>query len=101
MTLQSQLDRWEQQGTVSPERHSLLSGLSRDEPCSLFLPLNFLLYAGVVALVGGTETTLKRFFREAGNVVRLQPANAAMSPIRVPAHDVQIQGRLLAVLRKY
>jgi repressor LexA len=55
----------------------------------------------VVALVGGTETTLKRFFREAGNMVRLQPANAAMSPIRVPAQDVQIQGRLLAVLRKY
>ena len=55
----------------------------------------------VVALVGGKETTLKRFYREPGNVVRLQPANAAMSPIRVPAQDVQIQGRLLAVLRKY
>ena len=55
----------------------------------------------VVALVGGTETTLKRFYREPGNMVRLQPANASMSPIRVPAQDVQIQGRLLAVLRKY
>src|ERR1019366_1101476 len=51
----------------------------------------------VVALVRGTETTLKRFYREEpGNIVRLQPANAAMSPIRVPAQDVQIQGRLLA-----
>jgi len=55
----------------------------------------------VVALVGGTETTLKRFYREPGNMIRLQPANATMSPIRVPAQDVQIQGRLLAVLRKY
>lgn len=55
----------------------------------------------VVALVGGRETTLKRFYREPGNVIRLQPANAAMSPIRVPAQDVLIQGRLLAVLRKY
>jgi repressor LexA len=55
----------------------------------------------VVALVGGRETTLKRFYREPGNVVRLQPANPTMSPIRVPAQDVQIQGRLLAVLRKY
>jgi len=54
----------------------------------------------VVALVGGSETTLKRFYRE-GNIVRLQPANSAMAPIRVPAQDVQIQGRLLAVLRKY
>ncbi len=55
----------------------------------------------VVALVGGAETTLKRFYREPGNMVRLQPANSAMSPIRVPAQDVQVQGRLLAVLRKY
>jgi repressor LexA len=55
----------------------------------------------VVALVGGSETTLKYFYREPGNYIRLQPANASMSPIRVPAGDVQIQGRLLAVLRKY
>jgi repressor LexA len=55
----------------------------------------------VVALVGGSETTLKRFYREAGDKVRLQPANAAIEPIIVPAADVQIQGRLLAVLRKY
>ena len=55
----------------------------------------------VVALVGGSETTLKRFYREAGDHVRLQPANAALKPIMVSARDVQIQGRLLAVLRKY
>jgi len=55
----------------------------------------------VVALVSGNEATLKRFYREAGDTVRLQPANAAMQPIMVPARDVQIQGRLLAVLRKY
>jgi repressor LexA len=55
----------------------------------------------VVALVGESETTLKRLYREPGNIIRLQPANATMSPIRVPAQDVQIQGRLLAVLRKY
>ena len=55
----------------------------------------------VVALVGGSETTLKRYYREPGNMVRLQPANSAMSPIRVSAQEVQIQGRLLAVLRKY
>ena len=55
----------------------------------------------VVALVAGSETTLKRFYREPGNMIRLQPANAAMKPIMVPARDVMIQGRLLAVLRKY
>ena len=55
----------------------------------------------VVALVAGSETTLKRFYRESGDMVRLQPANATLKPILVPARDVQIQGRLLAVLRKY
>jgi repressor LexA len=55
----------------------------------------------VVALVAGAETTLKRFYREPGDMVRLQPANSALQPILVPSKDVQIQGRLLAVLRKY
>jgi len=55
----------------------------------------------VVALVSGNETTLKRFYREPGDMVRLQPANSTLRPIMIPARDVQIQGRLLAVLRKY
>jgi len=55
----------------------------------------------VVALVAGTEATLKRIYREPGDQIRLQPANAALEPIIVPAADVQVQGRLLAVLRKY
>ena len=55
----------------------------------------------VVALVAGSETTLKRIYRETGDKIRLQPANSALEPIVVPAIDVQIQGRLLAVLRKY
>jgi repressor LexA len=54
----------------------------------------------VVALVHGSETTLKRFFTE-GTVVRLQPANLEMEPIYVPAAQVAIQGRVLGVLRKY
>jgi repressor LexA len=55
----------------------------------------------VVALVNRTETTLKRFYQEPGGVVRLQPANSSMSPMRYPAVDVEVQGRLMAVLRKY
>ena len=55
----------------------------------------------VVALVDGVETTLKMFYPEPGGLVRLQPANAAMEPIMVDAERVQIQGRALAVLRKY
>jgi hypothetical protein len=48
----------------------------------------------VVALVGESETTLKRFYRESEDTIRLQPANSEMSPILVPASQVAIQGRL-------
>ena len=54
----------------------------------------------VVALVDGVETTLKRFYDE-GDQIRLQPANAGMEAIRAPKKSVQIQGKVLAVLRKY
>jgi len=54
----------------------------------------------VVALIESTDATLKRFFREGENI-RLQPSNAAMKPIIVPAASVAIQGRVIGVLRKY
>jgi repressor LexA len=55
----------------------------------------------VVALVDGMETTLKRFYPEPGDRVRLQPANASMKPIYVAKESLTIQGKVLAVLRKY
>jgi repressor LexA len=54
----------------------------------------------VVALVDGSETTLKRLYRE-GDKIRLQPSNAAMPPIIVPAQSVQVQGKVVGILRKY
>jgi repressor LexA len=53
-----------------------------------------------VALVDGMESTLKRIYKE-GDKVRLQPSNAAMQPVIVPAAAVQVQGRVIGVLRKY
>jgi repressor LexA len=55
----------------------------------------------VVALVGTDEATLKRFYREPGGKVRLQPANSEMEPIIALASEVKIQGRVVGVLRKY
>ncbi len=55
----------------------------------------------VVALVEGTDATLKRLFHEKEGKVRLQPANSQMDPIVLPARDVQIQGRVIGILRKY
>jgi repressor LexA len=53
----------------------------------------------VVALVGD-EATLKRFYPE-GEVVRLQPANPTMQPMRVPARDVRVQGVVVGLMRKF
>ena len=44
------------------------------------------------------ETTLKRFFME-GDTVRLQPENETMEPIRVPAKDVSVRGKVVGVVR--
>ena len=54
----------------------------------------------VVALVDAAEATLKRFYRE-GEKIRLQPSNVNMKPIVVPAASVDVQGRVIGVLRKY
>lgn len=54
----------------------------------------------VVALINGSDATLKRFYRE-GNLIRLQPSNAEMQPIYAPAGNVSIQGKVLGMLRKY
>lgn len=53
----------------------------------------------VVALVND-EATLKRFYPE-GPIVRLQPANPTMQPIRVPAKDVRVQGVVVGLMRKF
>jgi repressor LexA len=54
----------------------------------------------VIALVNGNEATVKRFYRETGGWVRLQPANATMQPMRFQERDVLIQGVVVGVLRK-
>jgi repressor LexA len=55
----------------------------------------------VAALVDGRETTLKRIYHEPDGHIRLQPANSSMQPIILDGANVQVQGRVLAVLRKF
>ena len=54
----------------------------------------------VVALLSGSDVTLKKFYRENGKV-RLQPANVTIEPIIVAAEQVQVQGVVIGVMRKY
>ena len=52
----------------------------------------------VVALIESGLATLKRIYREDGKV-KLMPANSTMQPIY--ATDVQVQGKVAALIRKY
>lgn len=52
----------------------------------------------VVALLDNGMATLKRFFKEATRI-RLEPANAKMSPIFVK--NVRIQGKVVGLIRRY
>ena len=54
----------------------------------------------VIALVGGTDVTLKKFYRDNGRI-RLQPANPTMQPILFDPDQVQVQGVVVGVMRKY
>ncbi|MEO0033191.1 MAG: transcriptional repressor LexA [Pseudomonadota bacterium] len=54
----------------------------------------------VVALVRGEEATLKYLRHEKG-MVRLDPANAAYDPQYYAPHEVQVQGKLAGLLRRY
>lgn len=55
----------------------------------------------VVALLNGTESTLKKFYREKEGRIRLQPANPTMAPIFCREEECRIQGAVVAILRKF
>jgi repressor LexA len=54
----------------------------------------------VIALVGGSDVTLKKIYLE-NDRVRLQPANPAVRPLVYSADEVQVQGVVVGVMRKY
>lgn len=54
----------------------------------------------VVALVRGEEATLKYLRREGGQI-RLDPANSSYEPQYFADHEVEVQGKLAGLLRRY
>ncbi len=55
----------------------------------------------VVALIDNNFATLKTFYREKNGQIRLQPANKNMAPIYVDAENLQVQGKVTGVVRRY
>ena len=54
----------------------------------------------VIALLQSADVTLKKFYRDNGRI-RLQPANENLEPIMVDADQVQIQGVVVGIMRRY
>jgi hypothetical protein len=79
MTILTRLEQWKERGTISPEQYTRLSGLSRGESFSLFLELNVLLYAGVLAFVAGLGWTITTWSKELGDVLVLTVLSAMLA----------------------
>jgi len=79
MTILTRLEQWQERGVISPEQHTLLTGLSRGEPFSVFLELNILLYAGVLGFVAGLGWTITTWSKQLGDVLVLAILSAILA----------------------
>jgi hypothetical protein len=71
MTILNRLEQWKERGTISPAQHALLVGRVQEEPFSLFLELNILLYLGILAFILGLGWTVSTWSEQLGEVVVL------------------------------
>jgi hypothetical protein len=79
MTVLTRLEQWQERGKISSEQLTLLAGLSRGEPFSVFLELNILLYAGILAFVGGLGWTVSTWSQQLGDLLVLTALSAMLA----------------------
>ncbi|ADW68653.1 DUF2157 domain-containing protein [Granulicella tundricola] len=71
MTILSRIRDWKDQGNISPDQEALLTNLALEQPFSLSLELNVLLYAGVLAFVAGLGWTISTWSQQLGTLAIL------------------------------
>jgi hypothetical protein len=72
------LNHWRDKGVITPEQYARLDALSRREPFSVFIELNILLYAGVIAFVAGLAWTAETYSRQLGDVLVITVLSAIL-----------------------
>ena len=79
---------------------SMIDALVDDGDVVVVQPLDNVMDGDMVVawLQSEQEVTLKRFYNE-GDLIRLQPANSTMEPIYVDPENLDIQGKVVAVIR--
>ncbi len=82
--------------------HSMVDALINDEDIVILRRQSQAENGDTVAawLIEEGETTLKRFYRESEGCVRLQPANPNVASILVHPANLEIKGRVVAVIRQ-
>jgi hypothetical protein len=78
MTILTRLEQWQERGVISAEQHAFLAGLSRRDLVSIFLELNVLLYAGVLAFAGGLGWTVGTWSQQFGDLLVLTALTAML-----------------------
>ncbi len=76
VTILARLEHWKEEGAISPEQQVYLASLCRGEPTSVFLELNVLLYAGVLAFVAGLGWTVVTWSQQLGDILVLAVLSA-------------------------
>lgn len=71
MTILNRLEQWKEDGTITEEQYRRFDALAREQPFSLFVELNVLLYAGVLAFVGGLGWTVSKWSQQLGDILVL------------------------------
>jgi hypothetical protein len=79
MTITARLDQWKERGVISAEQHVFLSGLSSRDPFSLFIELNILLYAGILAFVAGLGWTVSTWSQQLGDLLAITVLSAIVA----------------------
>lgn len=69
MAILTRLEQWKEQGVISAEQHAILADSARGQPFSLFLELNILLYAGILAFAAGLGWTVSTWSEQLGDVL--------------------------------
>jgi len=80
---------------------SMIDALINDGDTVLMQPVKIVENGQMAAvwLKAEKEVTLKKVYRETGRI-RLQPANSQMKPIYTAPDNVEIQGKVIAVIRQ-
>jgi len=100
LELSSEITRGKEVFALRVSGQSMIDALIDDGDIVLMEPVKTVNNGDMVAawLKKEEEVTLKRFYKE-DDQVRLQPANSQMQPLFCDATNVEVQGRVVAVIR--